>query len=318
MFGRRRTTPLDSTVTVGSLTLPNPVMVASGTAGHGTELGAFVELNSLGAIVVKSLAAEAWPGNPPPRVHQTPSGMINSVGLQGPGVALWLNDELPGLRDTGARVVASIWGRSVDEYRRAADLLADADDCVIAVEVNVSCPNLEDRGNMFSARAETTAAVVAATSGCNRPRWAKLSPAVADIAPIAYAAIDAGAEAVTVANTSLGMVIDIEARQPLLGGGGGGLSGPAIHPIAVRAIFDVYCEHPEIPIIGVGGVASGADAIEMLMAGAVAVQVGTASFADPRATVTILAELTQWCNDHGVQTVRELTGVANPITRSHS
>jgi hypothetical protein len=173
--------------------LPNPVLTASGTAGHGAELGRYVDLASLGAVVVKSLAAEPWPGNPAPRVHETAAGMLNSVGLQGPGVDAWRRDELPALVDAGARVVASIWGRSVAEFEKAATALADAPAAVVAVEVNLSCPNVESRSDVFAHSAEATAAVVAATAACGRPRWAKLSPNVTDLPAIARAARDAGA-----------------------------------------------------------------------------------------------------------------------------
>lgn len=308
--GRRPAGAVDLAVDVGSVRLPNPVMTASGTAGHGTELGAYLDLSSLGAVVVKSLAAEPWPGNPPLRVHQTPAGMVNSVGLQGPGLPHWLEHELPPLLATGARVVASIWGRTVDEYAAAAALLAGAPAGVVAVEVNLSCPNLGGHG-IFAQSARDSAAVLDATAACGRPRWAKLTPLVTDIAEIAGAVLDAGAEALTVANTVPALAIDVESRRSHLGAGPGGLSGPAIHPIAVRAVFDCRRAHPDAAIVGVGGIARGVDAIEMLMAGADAVQVGTASFADPRACATVLAEMTEWCLDHGVRRVAELTGAAH-------
>lgn len=302
---------VDLATTVGSLTLPNPVLTASGTAGHGDELAAYVDLAAVGAVVVKSLSAEPWPGNPAPRVHETPAGMINSVGLQGPGVPRWLADELPALVARGARVVASIWGTTVDDYRRAAELLADAPPEVVAVEVNVSCPNHHDRNRMFAHSPATTAEAVQAAAACGRPMWAKLSPNVSDLVPIASAAHDAGAEAVVLVNTVLGMAIDVETRRPRLGGGGGGLSGPAIHPVAVRAVHDVHAARPDLPIVGVGGVARGVDAVELLLAGASAVEVGTATFADPRSVEHVRLELARWCADHGVANVRELVGGAH-------
>jgi dihydroorotate dehydrogenase (NAD+) catalytic subunit len=302
---------VDLTTTVGSIELPNPVMTASGTAGHGDELAAYVDLSSLGAVVVKSLSADPWKGNPAPRVHETPAGMINSVGLQGPGVPTWLADELPAVLATGARVVASIWGSTVEDYARAAEMLVDAPAGVIAVEVNVSCPNHHDRGRMFAQSPEQTAAVVAAASVCGRPMWAKLSPSVPSLTPIAEAAAGAGAEAVTLVNTVLGMAIDPETRRPRLGGGGGGLSGPAIHPVAVRAVYEVHRDLPDLPIVGVGGVAHGVDAVELMLAGASAVQVGTASFADPRSVERVRDELEEWCRSHGVGSVRELIGDAH-------
>lgn len=308
-MSRRRPTGVDLRTTVGSVALPNPIMTASGTAGHGDELGAYIDLGSLGAVVVKSLSADPWPGNPAPRVHETPAGMINSVGLQGPGVGFWLENELPAVLATGARVVASIWGTTVEDYERAAAMLAGAPDGVIAVEVNISCPNHHDRNRMFAHSPASTTEAIAAASVCGLPMWAKLSPNVSDLVSIAEAAAEAGAEAVTLINTVLGMAIDVETRTRRLGGGGGGLSGPAIHPVAVRAVHDVHAALPELPIVGVGGVARGVDAVELLMAGASAVQVGTASFADPRSVGRVLDELDQWCGSHGVRSVAELIGV---------
>ena len=286
-------------------------MTASGTSGHGAELADHFDLADLGAVVVKSLHPDPWDGNPPPRVHATPAGMINSVGLQGPGVSAWLEEDLPALVASGARVVASIWGRTVDEFARAASLLADAPSQVVAVEVNASCPNLEDRRRLFAHSATATAEVVEAAAAANRPRWAKLSPNTCDLTEVAGAAVAAGAEAVTVANTVLGMVIDVEDRRPLLGAGRGGLSGPAIRPVSVRAVYDTHDAYPDLPIVGVGGVSGGIDALEFLLAGASAVQVGTATFADPRAPLRVLDELTRWCHRHGVISVTELIGGAH-------
>jgi dihydroorotate dehydrogenase (NAD+) catalytic subunit len=302
--------PVDMAVTVGSVALPNPVMTASGTAGHGAELAPYLDLGSLGAVVVKSLHAEPWPGNPALRVHETTAGMINSVGLQGPGVAAWLAEDLPPLLATGARVVASIWGRSVDEYRRAADLLAGAPPEVVAVEVNLSCPNTEAGRALFAHAPGTAAAVVAATAGCGRPRWAKLSPNASNLTEVAAAVGEAGAGAVTLVNTVMGMAIDPETRRFRLGSGpnGGGVSGPAIHPLAVRAVFDVHRALPGLPIVGVGGIARGADAAEMILAGAAAVQVGTATFADPRSPGRVRDELEAWVRRQGVAHLRDLIG----------
>jgi dihydroorotate dehydrogenase (NAD+) catalytic subunit len=301
----------DLTTMVGSVPLRAPVCTASGTAGHGAELAGYIRPDELGAVVVKSLRADPWPGNPPPRVHPTPAGMINSVGLQGPGIEHWLSDDLPALIATGATVVASIWGSSVADFEAAALALADAPSEVVAVEVNVSCPNLEDRRRMFAHSASATADAVAATVACGRPRWAKLSPNVSDLPAIAAAAVEGGAEAVVLINTLLGMVIDVEARRPVLGGGRGGVSGAAIHPVAVRAVFDVREAMPQLPIIGVGGTARGVDVVEFLLAGASAVEVGTATFADPRAPGRILDELREWCQDHEIERVTDLIGEAH-------
>jgi dihydroorotate dehydrogenase (NAD+) catalytic subunit len=276
---------------IGSVELANPVMTASGTAGYGTELAGYMDLSALGAVVVKSLAAYEWAGNPAPRLHPTAQGMLNAVGLQGPGIPYWLDHVLPELLRTGATVVASIWGRSVDDYAAAAELLSKAPPEVVAVEVNLSCPNLEGRNAIFAHDADLSARVIDATAGCGRPRWAKLSANTDRIVDVAGAVGAAGAEAVTCINTLLGLAYDPATRRPALGAGGGGLSGPAIHPVAVRAVHDVHAAHPDLPIVGVGGVASGWDGRELLLAGATAVQVGTATFADPRAPLRVLAEL---------------------------
>lgn len=305
------TQTVDLATRVGSVELPNPVMTASGTAGHGAELAPYIDLSALGAVVVKSLAPWPWPGNPSPRVTPAGPGMLNSVGLQGPGVEAWLEHDLPPLVAAGARVVASIWGRRVEDYAAAAAALAGAPPSVVAVEVNVSCPNLEDRRRMFAHSPTATAEAVEAAGACGRPRWAKLSPNVADIAEVAGAALSAGAEAVTLVNTLLGLSVDLEARRPSLGAGGGGVSGPGLHPVAVRAVYDCREAFPEAPIVGVGGVATGAEAIEMMMAGAGAVQVGTATFVDPRAPARVLAEIAGWCRRHRVRRVHELIGAAH-------
>ena len=301
---------LDLTTRIGSIVLPNPVMTASGTAGHGAELARYVDLAGLGAVVVKSLSAEPWAGNAAPRLHETRGGMLNSVGLQNPGVEAWLETELPELLATGARVVASIWGFTVDAYEKAASMLAAAPPQVIAVEVNLSCPNIESRRDMFAHSPTATAATIEATAACGRPRWAKLSPNVTDIAEIAVAALDAGAEAVTLINTVMGLAIDPETRKARLGNGGGGLSGAAIHPVAVRAVADVHAARPDAAIVGVGGVGTAEDAIELLLAGASAVQVGTATFRDPRASGRILRDIGAWCRRHGVRRLADLIGAA--------
>jgi dihydroorotate dehydrogenase (NAD+) catalytic subunit len=305
----RRAT-VDLTTTVGSVVLPNPVLTASGTAGHGAELGDALDLAALGAVVTKSLAPYPWSGNAAPRVHAVPAGMVNAVGLQGPGVAAWLAEELPALLATGARVVASIWGRTVDDYAEAAALLADAPPAVVAVEVNLSCPNLEGKG-MFAQSADGTHDAVAAASGCRRPRWAKLTAAVADLPQIAAAAAAAGAEAVTLVNTLPAMVIDVERRRPVLGARTGGLSGAAIHPVAVRAVHDVHAALPSLAIVGAGGVTDAVTAVELMLAGAGAVEVGTATFADRRAVARVLADLQHWCRRHRVARVSDLVGGAH-------
>lgn len=287
---------VDMSTRVGSVEFPNPVMTASGTAGYGPELARAFDLSTIGAVVTKSLAHFEWRGNPPLRVHETTGGMINSVGLQGPGISMWLEEHLPALLATGARVVASIWGRSVDDYRMAAEQLAAADERVVAVEVNLSCPNTESGRDLFAHDPEATREVMDATAACNRPRWAKLSPNTNSLGDIAAAAQDGGAEAVTLVNTVLGMAIDPETLTYRLGSQerGGGLSGPAIHPVAVRAVHDLYASQPETPIVGVGGVATGSDAAELIVAGASAIQVGTATFVDPAAPARVAEQLEHW------------------------
>ncbi len=297
-------------VMVGSLAFANPIMTASGTAGHSDELAPYGDLSALGAMVVKSLAGYAWAGNPAPRVHPTPLGMINAVGLQGPGVAAWIRDDLPALVASGARVVASIWGRSVADYELAATQLAQARDQIVAVEVNLSCPNLEGRRGIFAHDPALSADVIAVTEVCGRPRWAKLSPNTDRLVEVAEAVQQAGAEAVTLINTVLGMVIDPLTRRPALGNGGGGLSGRAVHPVAVRAVFDVHTALPSLPIVGVGGVASGWDAVELMLAGASAVQVGTATFADPRSPWKVLDQLIAWAAQEGIDALSSLIGTA--------
>jgi dihydroorotate dehydrogenase (NAD+) catalytic subunit len=268
-----------SVVTVGSVTLPNPVMTASGTAGHADELRRYVDLADLGAVVVKSLLPEPWPGNDGVRVHATDGGMVNRVGLQGPGIEAWLEDDLPRLRRIGARVVASIWGRTVEEYEKGASMLAGSG--VVAVEINLSCPNTHAGRSLFAHDERATEEVLHATAAAGVPRWAKLSPNTDRLVEMADAARRGGAEAVTLINTVFAMV----------DGMAGGLSGPAIHPIATRAVHDVHVAHPTLPIIGVGGVRDGRTARDLLDVGATAVQVGTATFADPRAAGKVLADL---------------------------
>ena len=302
---------VDARTSVGDVRVPNPVMTASGTSGHGAELDAYFPLSQLGAVVVKSLAAEPWGGNPAPRLHDAGEGMLNSVGLQGPGVEAWLANDLPALQRARARVVVSIWGRSIEEFEKAAAQLASAPDEIVAVEVNLSCPNLDGGAHLFAHdERDTSSAVAAVVAAQSRPVWAKLTAHVTDVVAIALSAQDAGASAVTVTNTLFGMAIDPNTRQYRLGSaaGGGGLSGRAIHPVAVRAVHDIHGALPELPIVGVGGVASGTDAVELLLAGASAVQVGTATFADPRAPLRVLEELEQWCAAKGVRAVTEIIG----------
>ena len=302
---------VDLKTSVGSVDLTNPIMTASGTAGHGAELAAFFDLSDLGALVVKSLSVMPWAGNPAPRVVQLPGAMMNSVGLQGPGVSGWIEKDLPALLASGASVVVSIWGRTVEEYSEAAEALVPVQKDLIAVELNVSCPNLKDGKKMFAHSCAGAESVVDATSVLSVPRWAKLSPNVANIVEIAGAAAEAGADAVTLTNTLVGLVLDPKTGDPVLGGGGGGVSGPAVRPVALRAVYDVAGAYPELPIVGVGGIATATDAVQYLRAGASAVQIGTANFANPRATMRIKEELSKWCSTNGVDRVADLIGTAH-------
>lgn len=303
---------------VGTVTLRNPIMTASGTAGHGAELASYMDLASLGAVVVKSVSAGAWAGNPSPRLWPLSTGMLNSVGLQNGGVEHWLSAELPPLAATDATVIASIWGFTADDYRSVAAALGRAVRSgrapgVVAVEANISCPNVEDRRQMFAHSADgVRTAVGAAAGGLDGalPLWAKLSPNVTDLPTLAGSARDAGAEAVTLVNTVMGMAIDPLSGRPRLGGGGGGLSGPAVHPVAVRAVYETRAAFPDLPIVGVGGVSSGVDAAELIAAGADAVQVGTATFAEPGAPARVLRELVSWMAANDVSSIAGFKGRA--------
>ncbi len=304
---------VDLAVRVGPVVLANPVLTAAGTAGHGGELLPWGAAR-LGAVVVKSLSRDPWAGNPAPRLRPVDAGMLNAVGLQNPGVERWLESDLPELHAAGASVVASVWGFTVADYASTvAALVGSAAGRVVAVEVNVSCPNLEDRRHMFGHSVGGTTSVVRACvdAADGLPVWVKLSPNVTDLTEIAGAALDAGASGLTLVNTVMGMVIDVETGRPALANGGGGLSGPAIRPVAVRAVHDVRRAFPGAAIIGVGGVTKGEHAVELMMAGADAVQVGTASFFDPGAPGRILEELRSWCVARGVARVAELTSAVH-------
>jgi dihydroorotate dehydrogenase (NAD+) catalytic subunit len=302
----------DLSVALGSVELPNPIIAASGTFGHRDELARVCPPAGLGAVTSKSVAVFVSEGNPPLRVTEAPGGgMLNSVGLPGPGVDAWIAHDLPALLATGARVIASIWGRSVADYEQAARACKAVAEHVVAVEVNLSCPNVEARADMFAHSTDSTRAAIAAcvdAIGGNAAVFAKLSPNVTDVVPIAGAALDAGATGVTLINTVMGLLVDASTRETRLGKGGGGLSGPPIKPVALRAVHEVARAFPDIPIIGTGGVRSGEDAVEMLLAGAHAVGVGTATFAEPRATLRIVDELRAWCVRNDVARVRDLTG----------
>ena len=294
---------------VGSVALRSPVMTAAGTAGYGDELSGYGDLMALGAVVVKSLATFQWDGNPEPRVASIGEHMINAVGLSGPGIAAWRETYLPDLLATGATVVGSIWGRNIGEFADAAAAIKGAN--IAALEVNASCPNLEDRSSIFAHSASATSEIVRATKVAGVPLWVKLSPNTPDLVAVAGAAIEAGADALVLVNTVVGLAIDIEKRSATLGNGGGGVSGPGILPIALRAVFECHSAYPQTAIVGVGGISSGEDAVAMMMAGASAVEVGTATFANARAPWMIQKQLEKWLKKHGVSNVSEIIGAAH-------
>ncbi len=300
---------VDLSAKVGEVSLRSLVLTAAGTAGHGDELAGYGDLGELGAVVTKSLAAFAWEGNPPPRIAASGEHMLNAVGLSGPGVEAWRAGYLPALRARGATVVGSIWGRTAAEFAEAAEAMRGAD--VVALEVNASCPNLEGRSAIFAHSVDATRAVVEASRRADLPLWIKLSPNTPDLVAIAGAALEAGAAALVLVNTVLGMTIDIERRRPSLGNGGGGVSGPGILPIALRAVYECREAFPSAPIVGVGGIQRGEDAIAMVMAGANAIEVGTATFANPRAPWIIQRGVEKWLRRHGVSAISELIGVAH-------
>ena len=294
-------------VSIGSLRLKNPVMTASGTFGYGEEYAPYVDLNRLGAVVVKGLSLEPRAGNPPPRIMETPCGMLNAVGLQNIGVKAFIREKLPFLRDHDVAVVANIFGESVAEYAAVAGLLGRAEG-VHALEVNISCPNVKRGGVAFGTdpdmAAEVTQAVKAATG---LPVIVKLTPNVTDVAGIAAAVEAAGADAVSLINTLTGMSVDIERRVPHLRNVTGGLSGPAIRPVALRMVWQV-ARRVSIPVIGLGGIMTARDALEFLIAGARAVQVGTAQFVQPCACEEVLSGIEAYLERHGIEDINDVIG----------
>ncbi len=297
----------DLRVTIGGLELPNPVMTASGTFGYGEEFASYVNLHRLGAVVVKGISLQPRAGNPPPRIVETACGMLNAIGLENVGVDRFLSEKLPYLRRANARVVVNVLGDSIDDYRALAERLSDAEG-ISALEINISCPNVKKGGVAFGTDAKMARAVTEAVRNATRlPVIVKLSPNVTDITAIASAAADGGADAVSLINTLLGMAIDIRSRRPRLANVVGGLSGPAVKPVALRMVWQV-ARTVSIPVVGIGGITSAEDAIEFLIAGATAVEVGTANFINPRATEEILAGLIAYLKEHRLASVRELIG----------
>jgi dihydroorotate dehydrogenase (NAD+) catalytic subunit len=297
---------------LGSLQLANPVLTASGCAAAGRELNQFFDVSALGAVVTKSIMTRPRSGRPTPRMAETPSGMLNSIGLQGPGIDAFIAHDLAWLERHRARVIVSIAGGHTDEFVTVARKLA-GHPAVAALEVNISCPNVENRGQVFACDALASSRVIGAVRRAadpGQPVFAKLSPDVTDIVHIARACADAGVDGFSLINTLLGMVIDTDTLAPALGGGTGGLSGPAIRPIAVRCVWQVRAALPRLPIIGMGGIRTGLDALQFVLAGASAVEVGTAVFGDPSAPMRVLAELSSALDERGFASLADAVGYA--------
>lgn len=305
---------IDLSTNLGAVVIPAPILTASGCAGTGAELSPFMDLGQLGAVVTKSVMARPRSGRATPRMAETPSGMLNSIGLQGPGIEDFLDQDLPALLDTGARAVISIAGGTVEEFARLANKLRSVASSITAVEVNISCPNVANRGQVFACSADPSAEVIRAVRRAlpsSLPLFAKLTPDVTDIVEIANACVESGADGLSMINTLLGMSINTTTMRPHLGGVMGGLSGPAIRPVAVRAIWQVRSALPKVGILGMGGVRSGLDAFELILAGANAVSVGTAIFNDPSAPLRIQRELAVVLADRGFERVSDAVSYAH-------
>ena len=312
---------IDMSVDLAGMRLPNPVMTASGCAANGKELHRFFDIAELGAFVTKTVLFDPRSGRGTPRMAETPSGMLNSIGLQGPGIVAFVQNDLVWLRSVGARVLVSIAGNTAGEYANVAAALraSAAFDAVVGVEVNISCPNVANRGLVFACDPLSAAKVIALVREKlprDTPIFAKLSPDVTDIVEIARACVKAGADGLTMINTLLGMVIDTDLLRPQVAGVTGGLSGPGIRPVAVRAIWQVRAamlegRMPTVPIIGVGGVCTGDDALQLVAAGASAIQVGTATFNDPTAPVRVKRELETALQDKGFARFSDAVGIAH-------
>ena len=301
---------MDLSVRIGSLVLKNPLMSASGCFGYGLEYKDIVDLPSLGAVVVKGLFLKAREGHPPPRIVETPSGMLNAIGLQGIGVHRFVREKLPELRQLGAVVVVNVCGSSIDEYAEVTRILSDCEG-VAAIELNISCPNITEGGIQFGCHLASTFDVVSAVRKVTTlPLIPKLTPNVTSVSSFAKAAEDAGADAVSLVNTFLAMVIDVETRRPKISNGMGGLSGPAIRPIAVRMVYEC-ARAVRIPVVGMGGIASAQDVLEFLIAGATAVQVGTATFVDPFIWPKLIAGVEDYLRRHHMERVADLIGTVH-------
>lgn len=301
---------VDLSTDIAGVVLENPVMVASGTFGFGVEYDSYIDVSCLGAIVTKGLTLKPREGNPPVRIWETPSGMLNSIGLQNPGVDAYLRYQLPSLRSYGIPVIANVCGDSVREYAEIASRL-ECSQGADAIEVNISCPNVERGGMAFGADARSAATVIEAVKhGTSLPVIAKLSPNVTDIAEIARACEDAGADALSLVNTLLGMAIDVQRMRPALGNVFGGLSGPAIRPVAVRMVWQVR-QAVDLPLIGMGGITDARDALEFILAGASAVAVGTGTFIDPTCALRVIDGISEYMTENGFARVSDMVGLAH-------
>lgn len=308
-----RPAAIDLSVTVGALRLSNPIIAASGTFGYGLEFAHLVNLNRLGGFVVKGLSAQPMDGAPAPRLCETAGGMLNAVGLQNVGVRAFVAEKLPKLREFQAAVIANVFGHSVEEYVEVIRSLEDAEG-LSAYELNVSCPNVKRGGAHFGTDPALTAEVVtAARRVARRPLWVKLSPLVTDIAAVARAAEHAGADALTVANTYPAMSVDFQTRKSRLGSPSGGLSGPAIKPITLKLVREVS-RAVKVPVIGLGGIEKPEDVLEYFVVGASAVQVGTASFVDPKATERLVVGLEKLCSENKIHNISSLRGALREET----
>ncbi len=297
----------DLSVAIGPLRLKNPVISASGTFGYGLEFAPFYDISRLGAVVVKGLSLAPTAGNPPGRIVETAAGMLNAIGLQNIGVERFVADVVPRLEDAGAAYVANIYGRTAEEYEAVAERLSGVAS-LAAIELNASCPNVKEGGMAFGATAEGLAGLTARVrKRTAKPLWVKLSPNVADIGAIAVAAEGAGADAVSLINTLVGMAVDHRSRRPRLANVTGGLSGPAIKPVALRMVWEA-ARRVKIPVIGIGGIQSAADALEFLLVGAAAVQVGTANFRNPRACLEIVEGIGAFLADQRIASVADYRG----------
>lgn len=301
-----RETSVNLAVNLGGLTMKNPVTTASGTFAAGMEYSDFVDVSALGAVTTKGVSLNGWEGNASPRIAEVPSGMLNSIGLQNPGVTHLKSEELPWLREQGATTIVNVSGHSFDEYVQVIEALEDAP--VDAYEVNISCPNVDAGGMTLGTHVPSVEKVVSlCREATSRPLIVKLTPNVTDISEIARAAEASGADAISLINTLLGMAIDVKRRRPVLARVVGGFSGPAVKPVALRMVWQCS-KAVSVPILGMGGVTTGTDAVEFMLAGATAVAVGTANFMNPQATVNVIDGIIDYCEEQGINDVNDLIG----------